>query len=71
MAQVVETEEPVVRERETQVVREERPRSGVGTILLILLVIIILALLFWRPWSGGGSSTTNVNVPTPTVNTKP
>jgi len=70
MARVVETEEPVVRERETQVVRDDQPRSSIGTILLIILVIIILALLFWRPWSNG-SSTTNVSAPTPTVNSKP
>jgi hypothetical protein len=68
MAKVVETEEPVVRERQT-VVREERPRSVVGTVLVIILVLIVLFVLFaWSPWSGGSSNTTNVNVPAPKSN---
>jgi CHASE3 domain sensor protein len=54
MAKVVETEEPVVRERQT-VVHEDRPGSNVGAILVALAILIILiALLAWRPWSGGG-----------------
>lgn len=66
MARTVETDEPVVRERE--VIRDESPRHGVaGIIFVILAILIVLLILFgWRPWSGG--STTNVNVPAPSGN---
>ncbi len=60
MDQVIDRQEPVV---------VERRRSSAGAILLILLAVIVLAVLFFRyaPFSVGKTST-NVNVPTPTVN---
>ena len=66
MAQVVETQEPVVRERE--VVHHDvgtRDNSGV-IIAVVVLLIIVLALLFWRPWGHSSGGGTNINV-TPNV----
>jgi hypothetical protein len=72
MARVVETEEPVVRERETNIVHDDTPHGSSATaIIAIIILIIVLVILFaWRPW-GSNNSTTPVNTPSTGTSSKP
>lgn len=56
--------------REVVVEREREPRSSVGTIVAVVVavVVVILLLMYGLPFiTGSNNSTTNVNVPAPTV----
>lgn len=71
MAQVLETNEPtVVHEHESVHHVHDEPRSSnTGLVIALIVLIIVLVILFWwRPWTGGSTSSPTINVHTPTPN---